>query len=221
MRTLLLSLLGACVPLALHAQQRDTLLARDQLPRDVARETVALFNATTTLRATERTDIEAGREVAGDVAVLNGPLTVGGHVRGPRAGDQQRRDPAAWGTDRRRSARGRGRGRGKRGRRDRRRAAHLSPVAALHAGGRPARGATRGNERRGAVVASARASRPAELQPARDREAGVYNRVEGLPVRIGPVLYRDRVGATSSSTRRRCCARRAASRARRRTSVTR
>ena len=55
MRTLLLSLLGACVPLALHAQQRDTVLARDQLPRDVAREVVSLFNATTTLRATDRT----------------------------------------------------------------------------------------------------------------------------------------------------------------------
>jgi hypothetical protein len=81
MRTLLLSLLGVCVPLALQAQ-RDTAQARDQLPRDGARESVALFNATATLRATERTEIEAGREVAGDVAVLNGPLTIAGHVRG-------------------------------------------------------------------------------------------------------------------------------------------
>jgi len=48
MRTLLLSLLGVCVPLALQAQ-RDTAQARDQLPRDVARESVALFNATATL----------------------------------------------------------------------------------------------------------------------------------------------------------------------------
>ena len=50
----------------------------------------------------------------------------------------------------------------------------------------------RGNERRGTVVASARASRPAELQPARDRERGRRTTASrGLPVRIGPVLYRD------------------------------
>src|SRR5688500_12871445 len=82
MRTLVITLIGACVPLALHAQQRDSLPVRDELPRDVAHEVVALFNATTTLRATDRIAIEAGREVAGDVAVLNGPLTLGGHVRG-------------------------------------------------------------------------------------------------------------------------------------------
>src|SRR5215213_2681460 len=82
MRTLAVALLGACLPLALHAQQRDTIPGRDQLPHDVAREVVSLFNATTTLRATDRTEIEAGREVEGNVAVLNGPLTVAGHVRG-------------------------------------------------------------------------------------------------------------------------------------------
>src|SRR5262245_29589702 len=59
--------------------QRDT---TNVLPRDVAREVVALFNATTALRVTDRLDVDSGRTVTGDVAVLNGPVTIGGHVTG-------------------------------------------------------------------------------------------------------------------------------------------
>jgi hypothetical protein len=69
-------------PLIVGAQQRDSTLSRQNLPRDIAREATDLFNRTATLRRTGRTEIEAGREVAGDVAVLNGPLTIAGHVSG-------------------------------------------------------------------------------------------------------------------------------------------
>ena len=86
MRRVALSLLCVSLPLsAVQAQQRetrDTVVVRAQLPRDVAVEVVSLFNATTTMRTTERTDIAAGREVPGDVAVLDGPITVAGHVAG-------------------------------------------------------------------------------------------------------------------------------------------
>jgi len=191
MRTLLLSLLGACVPLALHAQQRDTVLARDQLPRDVAREVVSLFNATTTLRATDRTEIVAGRDVAGNVAVLNGPLTVGGHVHGRvlainsdvilQRGARIHGDLLVVG----------GEVEGSEG------AAIGGELRVYHP---PLRYTQEGDQ----LVAQVEGAgveeqwwRRLERRGRRNfnrleiANAGVYNRVEGLPVRIGPVLYRD------------------------------
>src|SRR5206468_7965336 len=64
------------------AQERDTVLDRAGLPRDVAREATRLFNETAALRATERIEIEESRIVDGDVAVLNGPLVISGRVKG-------------------------------------------------------------------------------------------------------------------------------------------
>ena len=52
MRRLSLALLCVSLPLAAQAQQRDTIVVRAQLPRDVAVEVVSLFNATTTMRTT-------------------------------------------------------------------------------------------------------------------------------------------------------------------------
>lgn len=69
-------------PVAATAQQRDTTLNRRALPRDVVREAVRMFNAEGTFRATGSLDIGAGREIDGDVAVLDGPLTIAGHVTG-------------------------------------------------------------------------------------------------------------------------------------------
>ncbi|HKH94060.1 MAG TPA: hypothetical protein VKA54_19795 [Gemmatimonadaceae bacterium] len=191
MRTLALALLGACLPLALHAQQRDSVPARAQLPLDVAQEVVSLFNATTTLRATDRIEIEAGREVTGNVAVLNGPLTLAGHVRGRVlainsdvillrgaridgdllvvGGEVEGSDGAIIGGELR---------------------IYHPPlrytqegdqlVAQLDGGGAEEPWWRR-LERRGRRNFN-------RLEIA---NAGVYNRVEGLPVRIGPVLYRD------------------------------
>jgi hypothetical protein len=67
------------------AQERtsaDTSFGRRGLPPDVAREAASLFNASTGLRVSGPLEIERGREVRGDVAVLHGPLTIAGHVTG-------------------------------------------------------------------------------------------------------------------------------------------
>jgi hypothetical protein len=67
------------------AQERtsaDTAFGRRGLPPDVAREAATLFNSSTGLRVSGPVEIEPGREVPGDVAVLHGPLTIGGHVTG-------------------------------------------------------------------------------------------------------------------------------------------
>src|SRR3954471_13234874 len=191
MRRLSLALLWASLPLSAQAQQRDTIVVRAQLPRDVAVEVVSLFNATTTLRATDKTDIPAGRDVPGDVAVLNGPLTIAGHVagrvlainsdvilaRGARidgdllvvGGEVEGSEGAVIGGE----------------------------LRIYHA---PLRYTQQGDQ----LVATLEETsieeqwwRRFERRGRRNfnrleiASAGVYNRVEGLPVRIGPVLYRD------------------------------
>ena len=80
-------LLAAQFAIPLGAQQRDStrreaLPSRQGLPTAVAREVAALFNAADGLRATDRLEIEAGRTVEGDVAVLRGPLVLAGRVNG-------------------------------------------------------------------------------------------------------------------------------------------
>ena len=193
MRGLTLAVLVLCMPATVRAQDaaRDTSAARDQLPRDVAQEVVALYNATTALRATEPTEVAASRDVAGDVAVLDGPLTIGGHVagrvlainsdvillRGARidgdllvvGGEVEGSDGASIGGE----------------------------LRIYH----PPLRYTRDGD---LLVAQLDETRPVEqwwrrLERRRRRNfnrleiasAGPYNRVEGLPVRIGPVLYRD------------------------------
>jgi hypothetical protein len=78
------AMLPACIAVA-AAQDRtgaDTTFGHRGLPADVARDAAALFNASTGLRLSGPLEIERGREIFGDVAVLNGPLTIGGHVTG-------------------------------------------------------------------------------------------------------------------------------------------
>jgi hypothetical protein len=79
-----MAMLPAWVAVA-AAQERtaaDTLFGRRGLPADVAREAANLFNASNGLRLSGPLEIEQGREVSGDVAILHGPLTVGGHITG-------------------------------------------------------------------------------------------------------------------------------------------
>lgn len=79
----LLALLMATT--ALPAQVPDTARAdkRDGvLPAEIAREIAALYNAPAALRATGPATIGVGQTVEGDVAILNGPLTIDGEVRG-------------------------------------------------------------------------------------------------------------------------------------------
>ena len=177
--------LGAQLP------ARDTVAAPAALPADVADEVVALFNATRTLRATDRLSIAAGQEVRGDVAVLNGPLELAGHVtgrvlainadvilaRGARidgdlvvvGGEIEGRALAEIGGEIR---------------------VYHPPLRYRQAGDDlvadhdAASMAAQWWQR----IERRRASNSNRLEIATD---GVYNRVEGLPVRVGPVLYRD------------------------------
>ena len=57
-------------------------LALRQLPRDVANEVIRLFNAESTIRLSGSTRIPAARGIDGDVAILGGPVVVGGRVSG-------------------------------------------------------------------------------------------------------------------------------------------
>ena len=68
-----------------EAQERDTTRAgvRDRaLPRDVALEVADLFNETTAMRVIGDVEIPQDRTVSGDVAVLDGSLVLAGHVTG-------------------------------------------------------------------------------------------------------------------------------------------
>ena len=79
-----MAMLPACAVMS-AAQQRtvpDSAFRRRGLPLDVAREAAMLFNTSTGLRVSGPLEIEPGREVHGDVAVLHGPLTIAGHVTG-------------------------------------------------------------------------------------------------------------------------------------------
>ncbi len=81
MRRTFLALLLATLP-AVAGAQRDTASRRQSLPRDVRREVIARWNGPVAARASDRLEIEEARDVPGDVAVLNGPLIIAGHVRG-------------------------------------------------------------------------------------------------------------------------------------------
>jgi hypothetical protein len=73
---------------ALSAQERDiprrdtTTSGVHSLPRDVAQEVTDLYNAPATLRVSGSLDVAAEREIRGDVAVLNGPVIVSGRITG-------------------------------------------------------------------------------------------------------------------------------------------
>jgi hypothetical protein len=52
------------------------------LPREIALQAASYFNAPRTLRVVGRLDIAAGQTIPGDVAVIDGPFTIAGHVAG-------------------------------------------------------------------------------------------------------------------------------------------
>ena len=57
-------------------------LAMRQLPRDVADQVIRLFNSESTVRFSGATRIPTARGIDGDVAVLGGPVVVGGRISG-------------------------------------------------------------------------------------------------------------------------------------------
>ena len=81
MRSLALAFFATLSTVA-GAQARDIQIDRTGLPRDVAREATRLFNETAALRSTGRVEIDEDRVVDGDLAVLNGPVLISGRVRG-------------------------------------------------------------------------------------------------------------------------------------------
>lgn len=82
MRSITMALLGCLLAGQVAAQRRDTTIERSGLPRDVAREATRLFNEAAAVRATDRLEIDHDRTIEGDVAVLNGPLLIAGRVTG-------------------------------------------------------------------------------------------------------------------------------------------
>jgi hypothetical protein len=68
------------------ARVRDSVLVRDSaravLPRSVVREVVDLYNDPATLRAIGPYTLDSADVVEGDLAVLDGPVTLAGHVTG-------------------------------------------------------------------------------------------------------------------------------------------
>jgi len=86
-RTLIGALTGAACAAAITrpacvAAQEAVSPTRSSLPRDVRREAVDRWNGQNALRATEQVEIAAGQEVSGNVAVQHGPLLISGHVTG-------------------------------------------------------------------------------------------------------------------------------------------
>ncbi len=87
MRRRTLSLIGAaCVAAMSRAApatgQEPVPATRSSLPRDVRREAIDRWNGQNALRATEQLEIAPGQEVSGNVAVQHGPLLISGHVTG-------------------------------------------------------------------------------------------------------------------------------------------
>jgi hypothetical protein len=81
------TLAAVAAPPRAGAQQpaRDTTAAtpiRGALPEAVQREATDIFNAPATLRVAGSLDVPQNRVVEGDVAVLNGPATVSGRITG-------------------------------------------------------------------------------------------------------------------------------------------
>lgn len=78
-----LTLLLLALPGVLRAQERDTAFRRQSLPRDVRREAAAIYNAAAPeWRKNGPVDVGEGERVPGDLAVLNGPIMIAGHVAG-------------------------------------------------------------------------------------------------------------------------------------------
>jgi hypothetical protein len=175
------------------AQERDTLADRRGLPRDVAREAARLFNETAALRSIGRVEIEEDRVVDGDVAVLNGPLFISGRVKGrvlaincdvilrPTAridgnlvvvgGEVEGRHAAFVGGEIR---------------------IYRQQLQYVLDGDHitPEQGSTTANEESGWWRRWEREQRRSgsKLQIA---SAGAYNRLEGLPINLGPQVYQN------------------------------
>jgi hypothetical protein len=190
MRRTFLALLVATLPAAAGAQ-RDTTSRRQSLPRDVRHEVVTRWNGPNAARATDRLEIDEAREVPGDVAVLNGPLIIAGHIHG---------NVLAVNSDVliRRTARIDGDLLVVGGDIEGRNAAQINGSTRIY------RQSLAYREEGDRIVAIDDEPEESEnwlrrlehhhegnwSEALRIVQAGPYNRVEGLPIQLGPVLYR-------------------------------
>jgi len=182
-------LLLATLPAAAGAQ--DTTVRRQSLPRDVRREVVSRWNGPNAARATGPLEIAESREVPGDVAVLEGPLTIAGHVRG---------NVLAVNSDVliRRTARIDGDLLVVGGEVEGRNLAQISgntriyrqSLAYHQEGDRIVADADETAENEGWLRRLEHHHEGSWSEALRIVQAGAYNRVEGLPIQLGPVLYR-------------------------------
>jgi hypothetical protein len=78
-RCFVMTLPGLLLPFAVVAQDISLPL---EMPRAVAEQAVAFFNAPSTIRFNGRSGVPAGGSVFGNVAALGGPFTVGGRIDG-------------------------------------------------------------------------------------------------------------------------------------------
>jgi hypothetical protein len=81
MRKTFLILLTVLAPMGAGAQQGIP-PNRQRLPSDVRREVASRWNGENAVRSSERLEIKAGEEIRGDVSVQGAPITVAGHVTG-------------------------------------------------------------------------------------------------------------------------------------------
>src|SRR5687768_13548119 len=82
MRRLPITVLALISTVAGSGTAQDNRIERSGLPRDVAREASRLYNESAALRSNGRVAIDEDRTIDGDVAVLNGPVLISGRVRG-------------------------------------------------------------------------------------------------------------------------------------------
>jgi surface antigen Omp85-like protein len=68
--------------IVIHPDSSGATLQARELPRVVADEVIAFYNAPATTRLVGRTRLPRGNEWRGDVAVRNGPVLVGGRIQG-------------------------------------------------------------------------------------------------------------------------------------------
>jgi hypothetical protein len=190
MRRTLLIMLLATMPAALGGQQSTR--PAQTLPSDVRRMVVDRWNGANEFRASDRADIGATSEIRGNVAVLRGPLLLAGHVTGTvlMINGDVLLDPTARidgdlivvGGD-------------------------VDGLATAHIGGatRIYRPSLAYREEGDRLVALNDEGQPTEenwwrrlerrregnwSEAVRIVQAGAYNRVEGLPIQLGPAIQR-------------------------------
>lgn len=181
---------AAAVP-SIAGAQRDSTATRLTVPADVRALAVERWNGSNVVRGTGRVEIEAGREVPGNVAVSGGPLIIAGHVGGSvlalnadvmlRPTAQIDGELLVVGGSVDGLALGRVAGAVR---------VYRAPLVYREEGDRiiAVADSSRDNESWWRRLERRHAGNRA--QALRVVEAGPYNRVEGLPIGLGPVVHR-------------------------------